>query len=518
MKRALVDKDLRSRFIYTFLILVAYTFLLNVPIPGVNSEEFKNKIAQNGGTATSNLIDTLLAFTGGSLSSLSILALGISPYITASIIIQLLQMDMIPKMAEWHKQGQKGRDKTSKATRILAVVLGFVQGYGLTTYVYSSSPSVIFGAGADTANVVNVLWDRIPWHPMFLFYGFIFTIGMAIMVWLGDRITKKGIGNGVSILILAGILNRVPSTITSLYSQLKTKGLNFDQTEIIVLFAALVFVLVVLLLAIYLQIGERRLVVQYANRKNPFGHNIVTYLPLKVNGSGVIPVIFVGSLMALPEVMNIFFPGNGFTTWFNSTIKISGQSSYSAIGLTVYSLMLYLFSFFYVTIQLDPVKISDNISRSNGYISGYLPGKETEKYIGQVINRINILGGLLLAIIAVLPLALQTALYYYTTTSTGNQEILTQITSYQSLFQFGGTGLLIVVSVAIQLYKRINGRLSVKNYQRYKITKKDSEKTSNFKDEVSNDEKIKSTEDKNDVTEIKNNEDPSDKSVVESDQ
>lgn len=471
MRRALLDKDLRSRIFYTFLVLIGYTFLLNVPIPGVDSESFKTQVSQSSNSTTNNLIDTLLAFTGGSLNSLSILALGIAPYITASIIIQLLQMDVVPKMAEWHKQGQKGRDKTSRATRILAVVLGFVQGYGLATYINSTTPDVIFAANPDAQNqVVNILWDKIPWHPLFLYYGFIFTVGMAIMIWLGDRITKKGIGNGISILILAGILNRVPEVITSLSQQITTQGVQIGQAEIIIIITGLVFALVVLLLAIYLQVGERRLVVQYANRKNPFGHNIMTYLPLKVNGSGVIPVIFVGSLMALPNVINIFFPGNQFTTWFDSTLKISGQNIYSTAGIISYAILMYLFSFFYVTIQLDPVKISENISRSNGYISGYLPGKPTEDYIRSVINRINVLGGFLLALIAILPLALQTALYYYSNSATNNQELLASITKYSVLFQFGGTGLLIVVSVALQLYKRIVGRLSVKDYQKYKLT------------------------------------------------
>jgi preprotein translocase subunit SecY len=227
-----------------------------------------------------------------------------------------------------------------------------------------------------------------------------------------------------------------------------------------------------LLLAIFLQIGERRLKVQYANRKNPFGHATTSYLPLKVNGSGVIPVIFVGAIMTLPDVINIFWPGNGFSTKFNEFMKLptdAGINGYSTAGIAIYSLLLYAFAFFYVTIQLDPVKISENISNSNGFIVGYKPGYETERYVRKVINRITVLGGFLLVIIAVTPLVVQTASYYYAQSNTANTELISTINQFQVLFQFGGTGLLIVVSVIMQIYKRIKGRISVRKYEEFQL-------------------------------------------------
>ncbi|HEU5139017.1 MAG TPA: preprotein translocase subunit SecY [Bacillales bacterium] len=415
--------DLRRKVIYTLLALIVFRIGSFIPVPGVNSQvlEFQDKLSVFG---------ILNTFGGGALANFSIFAMGIMPYITASIIVQLLQMDVVPKFTEWSKQGEMGRKKLTQITRYGTVGLGFIQAIGLSVGFNN-----IYGGG--------LIPDPTIWK--YIVIALVLTAGTTYLMWLGEQITAKGVGNGISILIFAGIAARIPSMVNQIYAT-KIEGAQGD------LFLSLVVVGLLLLAAIaivagivYIQQGLRKIPIQYAKRV--VGHNKsvggeATHLPIKVNAAGVIPVIFAISLMITPRTIASFFPQNGITTWIQNIFNYS-----TPIGMVVYALLIIAFTYFYTFVQVNPEQMADNLRKQGGYIPGIRPGQNTQQYITRILYRLTIVGSVFLAIVAILPM------------------IIIDIAQLPASVRIGGTSLLILVGVALDSMKQIESQLIKRHYK-----------------------------------------------------
>lgn len=414
--------DLRRKVIFTLLALVVFRIGSYIPVPGVNTQLLQ-------ATDQSGVFGILNTFGGGALQRFSIFAMGIMPYITASIIIQLLQMDVIPKFTEWSKQGEMGRRKLTQFTRYGTIVLGFIQALGL---------SIGFN---------NLVGGLIP-NPSiwkYLLIALVLTAGTTYLMWLGEQITAKGVGNGISILIFAGIVARIPTMANQIYAQ-KIQGAGSHLfLSLVVIGLLAVAVIAVVVGVIFFQQGLRKIPIQYAKRV--VGHNKsvggeATHLPIKVNAAGVIPVIFAISLMITPRTIARFFPNNNIAMWVEKIFNYS-----TPIGMVVYALLIIAFTYFYTFVQVNPEQMADNLRKQGGYIPGIRPGKNTQKYITQILYRLTIVGSLFLAIVAVLPM------------------IFIDIANLPASVRIGGTSLLIVIGVALDSMKQIESQLIKRHYK-----------------------------------------------------
>lgn len=414
--------DLRRKIIFTLLALIVFRLGSFIPVPGVDSSALQD-MNQN------SVFGILNTFGGGALQHFSIFAMGIMPYITAMIIIQLLQMDVIPKFTEWSKQGEMGQRKLTQFTRYGTVLLGFIQALGL---------SIGF----------NNLFEGLIPNPTiwkYLMIALVLTAGTTYLMWLGEQITAKGVGNGISILIFAGIVARIPTMVNQVYAQ-KIEGATghmFLAVAEVGLLAAGVVAIVVGI--IYVQQGLRKIPIQYAKRM--VGHNKsiggeATHLPIKVNAAGVIPVIFAISLMVTPRTIATFFPQNDFTRWVETIFDYS-----TVYGMILYALLTIAFTYFYTFVQVNPEKMADNLQKQGGYIPGIRPGKNTESYITSVLYRLTAVGSLFLAVVAILPM------------------IIIDIASLPATVRIGGTSLLIVVGVGLDSMKTIESQLIKRHYK-----------------------------------------------------
>lgn len=421
--------DIRKKIGYTFLMLIVIRLGSELPTPGVNPTYIKEFFAQNTGEAF-NLFN---AFTGGSFEQMSVFALSITPYITSSIIMQLLTI-AIPKLEEMHKDGEDGRKKIAAITRYLTVGLALIE---------STAMAVAFGRQGllKEYNFVNAAIVVLT-----------LTAGSAFLMWIGERITEKGIGNGISIVLVINILSRVPSDISTLVNQF-VKGKNLASGGLaVVIIAAIIIGMVVFV--IILQDGQRKISVQYsqkvAGRKSYGGQS--THIPLKVNTAGVIPIIFASSLMQFPIVIATFAgKGNGAGigseilrglnqgNWLNPN-----QIKYSW-GLIVYILLTVFFAYFYTSITFNPLEIANNMKKSGGFIPGIRPGKPTVEYLTKRLNYIIFIGACGLVIIQVVPIFF-------------NGWFGAQVS-------FGGTSLIIIVSVVLETLKQIESQMLVRNYK-----------------------------------------------------
>jgi preprotein translocase subunit SecY len=361
---------------------------------------------------------------GGALQKLSVFAMGVTPYITASIIIQLLSMDVIPALTEMTKSGQTGRMKLEKITRDLGVVLSFVQAYSLV-YGFDKQYAILESSKFST----------------YLYTATVLTAGTMFLLWIGDRISTKGIGNGVSIIIFAGIVANLPSEFSQVYSVLvggSTQGAVFSGILEFCLF--ILMYLVIIIFVVIMQLATRKIPIQYTSSSANRGGNDITYLPFKINSASVIPVIFAQSIMVAPQIILSFVNQSAYT-------KLSTfLSLQKPIGLTIYAVLTILFTFFYTDLQVDPDKIAENLGKSGAYIPGIRPGSETKQYIHKVLNRITVLGAAGLTIIAVIPY------------------LLPMFTSLPSTVSVGGTGIIIVVGVAMETVAQLKGQLTQKQY------------------------------------------------------
>ena len=419
LKGAFSEKFIRKRLLYTLGLIIVFRIGTYITVPGVNAgaiQEFVN----------SGLFNLLNTFGGGALQNYSIFALGISPYITSSIIIQLLQMDVIPKFKEWSEQGEVGRRKLNNATRYLTVFIAFLQALAI---------SFGFNSLTGTDLIVN------PGIGTYIKIAIIMTAGTMFVMWLGEMITVNGIGNGTSLIIFSGIVSRIPQDLIDIYnSQIRNAGDEIVQSTIFVVALAIVFLLLVVFV-IYMENARRNIPIRYSKRAVSSEEAL---LPLKVNSAGVIPVIFASSFMMVPQIiLGLFASGNQNATWFNVVNTIFNMQE--PVGAFVYVLLIVLFTYFYAFIQVNPEKAAENLQRQNAYISSVRPGQETENYISYMLVRLSTVGAMYLAIISILPI------------------LASSLWNIPAL-ALGGTSLLIAVGVGLDFTAQIEGLLSKTSY------------------------------------------------------
>lgn len=414
------NKDTRNKIIFTLAMLLIYRLGAAIPVPGVNADVINAGIADNSILSMMNLLG------GGALQKLSVFAMGVGPYITASIIIQLLSMDVIPALTEMAKSGQQGRLKMDKITRYLGVVLSFVQAFTMV-YAFDISSKIL-----EASSLAN-----------YFYTATVLTAGTMFLLWIGDRISQKGIGNGVSIIIFAGIVSNLPFTFVQTYQVLVDVSNQTAMFNGLIQFGLYVLMyIVIIVLVVFMQIAVRKIPIQYTSSSVQRGKNDITFLPFKINSASVIPVIFAQSIMTAPMIIASFFPTNSFTTFMNEILSLN-----KPIGLVIYATLTVLFTFFYTNLQVDPAKVSENLGKAGAYIPGIRPGNETKEYLGKVLNRITVLGAAGLTFLAVLPY------------------ILPMVTNLPTSTAIGGTGIIIVVGVAMETMGQLKGQLTQKAYR-----------------------------------------------------
>ena len=429
LQRAFQIKDIRKKIFYTFMMLVVIRLGSQLPTPGINASYIQDFFAQNTGEAF-NLFN---AFTGGSFEQMSIFALSITPYITSSIIMQLLTI-AIPKLEEMQKEGEDGRKKIASITRYVTVILALIE---------STAMAVGFGRQGllEEYNFVNAAIVVLT-----------LTAGSAFLMWVGERITEKGVGNGISIVLVINIISRVPSDMTTLYEQF-VKGKSIASAALAVLII-LAIILALVVLVVILQGGERRIAVQYSQKmqgRRTYGGQS-THIPLKVNTAGVIPIIFASSLMQFPIVIASFM-GKGDGTGIGSEILrglnqanwCNPQNIKYTWGLLVYIVLTVFFAYFYTSITFNPMEIANNMKKSGGFIPGIRPGKPTIEYLTKILNYIIFIGACGLVLIQLVPIFFNGWL--------------------GASVSFGGTSLIIIVSVILETIKQIEAQMLVRNYK-----------------------------------------------------
>ncbi|MET3852889.1 MULTISPECIES: preprotein translocase subunit SecY [unclassified Paenibacillus] len=416
-------EDLRKRILFTLFVLIIYRIGSFVPVPGVDKTVLEQTNQQG-----SELFGLLNTFSGGALHQFSIFALGIVPYITSSIIVQLLSMDVVPKLAEWAKQGEHGKKKSAQLTRYGTIVLGLIQSFAM---------AIGFNRLYGTQMIPNATFVD------YLLVAIVLTAGTAFLMWLGEQITEKGIGNGISILIFAGIIANIPMYIRS------TASSNFIQDGQVFMNTLKTIVILIVIVAIiagviYIQQAIRKIPVQYAKRvvgnKMYGGQN--THIPLKINAAGVIPVIFAVSLLQFPTIIASFWSTHAWAQWIQTNLRYDYP-----LGMVLYVLMIIGFTFFYTFVQMNPNQMADNMKKNGGYIPGIRPGKATEKYLTRVMSRLTMTGAIFLAVISLLPIGFGT------------------LAGLPSSVKIGGTSLLIVIGVALDTMKTIESQLIKRHYK-----------------------------------------------------
>lgn len=429
LRNAFKVKDIRSKIFYTFLMLVVVRLGSQLPIPGVDRSYFANWFSQQVGDAF-NFFD---AFTGGSFEEMSIFALNITPYITSSIIIELLTI-AIPKLEEMQKDGEEGRKKLTAITRYVTVGLALLE-----------SIAMVIGFGRQglipdmtAMNVITVVVSL--------------TAGSAFLMWVGERITEKGVGNGISIVLMINILSRVPSDITTLYETfIKPQTVAKGALAAVIILAVIV---VTVVLVILLNGATRNIPVQYAKKMQ--GRKMVggqsSSIPLKVNTAGVIPVIFAFSLMSMPSIIAAFMGrGNGNGIGSKILKGLSQQNWFSlsnpvyTLGFVLYAVMIVFFAYFYTSITFNPIEVADNMKKQGGFIPGIRPGKPTQDYLEKILNYIIFIGAIGLLIVCTIPIVFNGA--------------------FGASVSFGGTSIIIIVGVVLETLKQIESQMLVRNYR-----------------------------------------------------
>ncbi len=430
LRNAFKIKDIRNRIFYTLVMLVIIRIGSQLPLPGVNAEVIANWFA-NQGTDALNFFD---AITGGSFEQMSVFALNITPYITSSIIMQLLTI-AIPKLEEMQKDGEDGRKKIAEITRYVTVALALIQ---------SIAMAVAFGRG-------NYLDKFDAPHVIMMVTGL--TAGSAVLMWIGERITEHGVGNGISIVLVINIISRIPEDLMTLYTQFIANAPNVGNA-IIAAAVILAVILVTVVFVIILQDGERRIPVQYSKkiqgRRQVGGQS--SHIPLKVNTAGVIPIIFAQSIMQFPVIIAAIM-GKGNGTGIGSKILHGLSQSYwcdpenpvYSIGLVVYIVLVIAFAYFYTSITFNPLEIANNMKRQGGFIPGIRPGKPTSEYLTKILNYIVFIGAVGLTVVAVIPIFFNGV--------------------FSANVSFGGTSIIIIVGVVIETLKQIESQMLVRYYK-----------------------------------------------------
>ena len=443
------NKEIVNRIFFTIMILFIIRIGAAITVPGVQpTEDLSNALTSANAVALMDLLG------GGALQNFSIFALGVSPYITAQIIIQLLQKDVLPALTELSKQGQYGRKKTEMATRYLTLMLGAVQAYGIIKTMENSSYIQI---NLDTGS----FWT----------YAYIITIilaGTMLVMWLGDQITEKGLGNGISVVIFAGIVRSLPLQISGAYNM--WIGQVYKETPELIKgwFQFALYVLAFLLIlafVVFIELAKRKIPVQHSGKSGGQSQAMAkaSFLPIKLNSAGVIPVIFASSIMMVPSIIASFISADAANA---NWLKIFSYSEmfempwfndgkwYMPWGLLIYITLIIVFSFFYSSLQISPETLAENFRKNGSYIPGIRPGNETERYVKKVVNRVTCIGSIALAFIAALPVILT----------------LTGIFGENKSLAIGGTGLIIAVGVSIEIMSQIDGLLAGKTFDEVQAT------------------------------------------------
>ena len=429
LRNAWKVKEIRQKLIFTFMMLVVIRFGSELPIPGVKTDFFADFFASQSNDA----FGFFNAMTGGSFTSLSVFALSITPYITSSIIMQLLTI-AIPKLEEMQRDGEDGRKKIAEYTRYLTVGLALIE-----------STAMAIGFGGRGLLLSYDVWS-------ILIAVATMTAGSAFLMWIGERITEKGVGNGISIVLLFNIISSLPADVNTIYSVF-LRGKNIGATVTIAILI-LAFVCAMFAFVVVLQDGERRIPVQYS--KKMVGRKLVggqsSHIPLKVNTAGVIPVIFASSIMSFPVVIAQFFQpdyttiGGKILMMLNSSSWFRPDMPWYSVGLVIYLVLIVLFAYFYTSITFNPLEVANNMKKSGGFIPGIRPGKPTSDYLNKILNYLVFIGAVGLIIISVIPI------------------MISGLFSVSQL-SFMGTSLIIIVSVILETIKSIESQMIVRNYK-----------------------------------------------------
>ena len=433
----LKNKEIMNRILFTVLILFIFRIGAQITVPGVNPEGLEEYLNSGSALSLMNLLG------GGTLQTFSIFALGVSPYITAQIIVQLLSTDVLPALSELRRQGQYGRRKMEYATRYLTLMLGAVQAYGIIKTIENTSEVTLNLEGNWLTYVYIII---------------VMLAGTMLVMWLGDQISVKGIGNGISMIIFAGIVCSLPRQFSTAFTTyVSTTAGQPEATAIAGIFKFILYVLaflVIIAFVTFIELSQRKIPVQHSGKsggQNP-GMAKASFLPIKINSAGVIPVIFASSIMMAPSVIAAFIDSNASDAkWLKifSTSDMYDMGSWSMPwGLIIYIFLTIAFTFFYANLQIDPQQIAENFQKNNSYIPGIKPGIETERYIRKVLNRVTVIGALALALIASLPSILT----------------LTGVFGDNNSLVLGGTGMIIVVGVCLELNNQIDGLLAGKSF------------------------------------------------------
>ena len=423
LREALKVKQVRSKILFTIFIVFVFRIGTSITVPWVNA----NSLNALSGLSFLNMLSLV---SGNAMKNFSVFALGVSPYITASIVVQLLQMDLLPKFVEWGKQGEVGRRKLNQATRYIALVLAFVQSVGIT-------------AGFNALSGAKLL--TVPLTPqVFLVIGGILTAGSMIVTWLGEQITDKGYGNGVSMIIFAGIVASIPDMVKGIYVDYFVNVPSSRLTSSLIFVAILIVaVLLIVYFTTYVEQAKYKIPIQYT--KVAQGAPSSSYLPLKINPAGVIPVIFASSITAAPAAILQFVSASGLNwEWVKTAQELVSTSTPS--GVALYALLIILFTFFYTFVQINPEKAAENLQKSGAYIHGVRPGKGTEEYMSKLLRRLATVGSLFLGVISILPI------------------VAKDLFGLSEVVAFGGTSLLIIISTGIEGIKQLEGYLLKRKY------------------------------------------------------
>lgn len=417
LRNAWKVQDLRKKILWTVFLIAIFRIGSYIPVPGIDTDSLK-ALTQSG-----SLVGFYDLISGGSFSRFSIFALGVVPYINASIIMQLLTV-AIPKLEQLSKEGDDGRKKIQKITRYASILIGVVTAYG--SYVI--------------INNVGALKDNSP-VSMFLIL-LTLVVGSTFLMWLGDQITVKGVGNGTSLIIFANILSSLPMTGYQIYNLSKMGRINIVEVALFVFFT-----LALLAGVVYLSLAERRITVQYAGKAvgNKMMKGQSTHIPLSIIGTTVIAIIFAMSVMSFPTTIAQFFPEAGWSQWITGS-SYSPFNSQTWMYPVLYAVLTIFFTWFYTQITFKPDEMAENMHKSSGFIPGIRPGKPTEIYLEKVLNRISMIGGCFAALIAVVPI------------------LVANYTPFQGI-QFGGTSLLILVSVSLEIMRQLESQLTMRHYQ-----------------------------------------------------
>lgn len=420
---ALKNKKVIIMLLYTAMILLIWRLAYHIQLPLINRDFLGSQ---------TQIFGFLNVFSGGALANYSIVALGISPYITASIVIQLLQMDIVPALKEWSEEGETGKRKLNQLTRYLALGLAFVQALTITLGI-AAYYGDIFKLGVN----VNIF--------TYVFLALVMTAGTAFVLWLAEKITLKGIGNGTSMFIVAGIVASFPQMITDLIDTYIAAEAGNSVGDIFIFFGVLVLMIAIVVGIVFMEAAQRKIPVQYANRPAAatFRGKSDSNIPIKLNSASVIPVIFASTLMSLPTtVANFLDSSNNVVYWISQIFDYT-----KPIGFALYIILIFVFSFFYSFLQMNPEKMAENLQKQNAYVPGIRPGAETASYISRVLFKITMVGATYLSIVASLPI------------------IMSLIFDLPASVQIGGTSLIIVVGVAIETAKQLKTQSQEKQYR-----------------------------------------------------